>query len=194
MNEIELIGLIKGWQEKEPKATQILFGIAYHKIKELAEKHREKMPDNANTAMLAQSATDLAHDVYIRLAKAESTLPIDTLREFYSYLNATVRNAFIDNYRKLVETRSRNPEHTRLTSPDALAQVGKAIDDSSELISLSLHIEALTKEYPRQAETVELRYYAQRSNKEIARLQDVSIRTVENDLRFAKAWIKQKLT
>lgn len=194
MKEEELITLIQGWQNKEPKAAQVLFGIAYNKIKELAEKHREKMPDNANTAMLAQSATDLAHDVYIRLTKAESTLPIETLREFYSYLNAAVRNAFIDNYRRLVETRSRNPEHTRLTSPDALAQVGKPIDDPSELSSLSLHIEALAKEYPRQAEAVELRYYAQRSNKEIARLQDVSIRTVENDLRFSKAWIKQKLT
>jgi RNA polymerase sigma factor (TIGR02999 family) len=193
MKEEELIELIKGWQNKEANATQVLFGIAYHKIKELAEKHREKIPDNANTAILAQSATDLAHDVYIRLSKVESTLPIETLREFYGYLNATVRNAFIDNYRKLVETRSRNPEHTQLTSASALKQVGGAIDDSSELSSMSLHIEILGKEFPRQAETLELRYYAGRSNKEIARLQNISIRTVENDLRFAKAWIKQKL-
>jgi len=193
MKESELIELVKGWQNKEPKATQVLFGIAYHKIKELAEKHREKMPDNANTAILAQSATDLAHDVYIRLTKAESTLPIETLREFYSYLNAAVRNTFIDNYRKLVETRSRNPEHTRLTSISALSQTGNIIDESLELSSMSVHIDALNSVFPRQAESVELRYYAQRSNKEIARLQGISIRTVENDLRFAKAWIKQRL-
>jgi RNA polymerase sigma factor (TIGR02999 family) len=193
MTEAELIKLIHGWQNKEPKETQVLMGIAYHKIKALSEKYRENMPDNANTAMLSQSATDLAHDVYIRLTCAESTLPINTVREFYGYLNATVRNTFIDNYRKLVENRTRNPERTRLTSKNAISQPGKSIDDSSELSSLSLHIEALSKVFPRQAETVELRYYAQRSNKAIARLQQVSIRTVENDLRFAKAWIKQKL-
>jgi len=193
MKETELIELIQGWQNKEPEATQILMGIAYQKIKALAQTHREKMPSNANTAILSQSATDLAHDVYIRLTNAESRLPIDTLREFYSYLNATVRNAFIDNYRRLVETRSRNPDHTRLTSPEALLQTGHAIDDSSELSSLALHIEALSTEFPRQAETLELRYYAERSNKEIARLQSVSTRTVENDIRFAKAWIKQRL-
>lgn len=193
MKEQELVALVQGWQEDEPHATQILMGMAYHKIKELAEKHHEKMPNNANTAVLSQSATDLAHDVYIRLSNAESTLPINTLREFYSYLNATVRNAFIDNYRKLVQTRSRNPDRTRLTSLDAIAQTSEDVDDSMEFSSLAIQIEALSKQFDRQAETLELRYYAGRPNKEIARLQNVSLRTVENDLRFAKAWIKQRL-
>jgi RNA polymerase sigma factor (TIGR02999 family) len=193
MEESELIKLVKGWQNKEPDATQILMGMTYHRIKELAVKHRENIPDNANTAIFSQSATDLAHDVYERLTKAESTLPITTLREFYSYLNATVRNTFIDHYRKLVETKSRNPERTSLMSPRAVSQPGHDIDDSYELSSLSLNIDALEKHYPRQAEAVELRYYAQRSNKEIARLLSVSIRTVENDLRFAKAWIKLQM-
>jgi RNA polymerase sigma factor (sigma-70 family) len=58
---------------------------------------------------------------------------------------------------------------------------------------MSSEIEALSKQFPRQAETLELRYFAQRSNKEIARLLDVSVRTIENDLRFAKAWLKKKI-
>ena len=193
MEESELIKLIKGWQNKEAVATQILMGMTYHRIKELALKHRVNMPANANTAMCSQSATDLAHDVYERLNKAESRLPITTLREFYSYLNATVRNTFIDHHRKLVETKSRNPERTSLMSPRAISQQAKCIDESYELSSLSLNIDALEKQYPRQAEAVELRYYAQRSNKEIARLLSVSIRTVENDLRFAKAWIRLQM-
>ena len=156
-------------------------------------KHRENMPENANTAIFSQSATDLAHDVYERLSKAESRLPINTLREFYSYLNATVRNTFIDHYRKLVETKSRNPERTSLMSPRSISQQGDCLDKSYELSSLSLNIDALEKQYPRQAEAVELRYYAQRSNKEIARLLSVSTRTVENDLRFAKAWIRLQM-
>lgn len=193
MNEDELIKLINGWQNKEPKATQVLMAIAYHKIKELAAKHRETVPDDANTAIFSQSTTDLAHDVYIRLTKAESTLPIETLRDFYSYLNATVRSAFIDNYRKLVKTRSRNPDNVKLTSNAALSQTTKPIEDELQLSSMSLHIEALSSEFPRQAEALELKYYAGRSNKEIARLQQVSIRTVENDIRFAKAWMKSRI-
>jgi RNA polymerase sigma factor (TIGR02999 family) len=193
MTESELITLIQGWQNKEPKATQVLMGIAYQKIKELSLKHREQLPENANTAILSQSATDLAHDVYIRLANAESTLPIDTLREFYQYLNAAVRNAFIDSHRKLVETKSRNLDNTRLTSKSALSQEATPFENSIDIMSLAHQIDELSKDFPRQAESLELRYFAQRSNKEIARMQGVSLRTVENDLRFAKAWLKQKL-
>ncbi|MFT6834478.1 MAG: RNA polymerase sigma factor (TIGR02999 family) [Francisellaceae bacterium] len=193
MTEPELITLIQGWQNKDHQATQTLMGIAYQKIKELSIKHREKLPDNANTAIISQSSTDLAHDVYIRLVNAESTLPIDTLREFYQYLNAAVRNTFIDSHRKLVETKSRNLDNTRLTSKSALTQAVTPFESSLDIMSLAHHIDELSKDFPRQAESLELRYFAQRSNKEIARMQDVSLRTVENDLRFSKAWLKQKL-
>lgn len=193
MTEKELIELIKGWQNKESKATKILMEIAYQKIKELSLKHRKKLPKNANTAILSQSATDLTHDVYIRLVNSESTLPIDTLREFYQYLNAAVRNAFIDSQRKLIETKSRNIDNTRLTSKSALEQKATPIEDTLDIMSLAHQIEELSKEFPRQAESLELRYFAQRSNKEIARLQEVSLRTVENDLRFSKSWLKLRL-
>jgi len=193
MEETELINLVKGWQNKEAESTQILMGMAYCRIKELAVKHRNNMPDNANTLILSSSATDLAHDAYLRLLKVESQLPIETLREFYSYLNATVRNTFIDNYRKLVETRSRNPERTSLQSADSNFHVKNSIEQSDEFSSLSLSIDELGREHPRQAEVVQLRYYSERSNKEIARLLQVSLRTVENDLKFSKAWIKVKL-
>lgn len=193
MTEKELIELIKGWQNKESKATKILMEIAYQKIKDLSLKHRKKLPKNANTAILSQSATDLTHDVYIRLVNSESTLPIDTLREFYQYLNAAVRNAFIDSQRKLIETKSRNIDNTRLTSKSALEQKATPIEDTLDIMSLAHQIEELSKEFPRQAESLELRYFAQRSNKEIARLQEVSLRTVENDLRFSKSWLKLRL-
>ena len=148
------------------------------------------MPDNANTLILSSSATDLAHDAYVRLLKVESQLPIETLREFYSYLNARVRNTFIDNFRKLVETKSRNPERTSLQSTDSNFYVKNSIDQFNEFSSLSLSIDELEREHPRQAEVVQLRYYSERSNKEISRLLQVSLRTVENDLKFSKVWLK----
>lgn len=193
MKETELIRLVQGWQNKETESTNVLMGMAYFKIKELAQKHHEKIPNDANTAIYCQSATDLVHDVYERLIQAEPSLPIETLREFHSYLNATVRNTFIDNYRKLVETRSRNPDNTRLISSKAIYQKAPSMESLYDLSSLSLHIETLGKQFPRQAEVVELRYYGQQSNKAIARLLNISLRTVENDLRFAKSWIKLKM-
>ncbi|RBW46512.1 hypothetical protein DS885_07870 [Psychromonas sp. B3M02] len=193
MKDVELKNLVKGWQNKETESTNVLMGMAYCKIKEIAIKYHKNLPNDANTAIYCQTATDLVHDAYERLLQAESRLPIDTLREFYSYLNATVRNTFIDNYRKLVTADIRNPDKTHLDSVDALMQPGPCIEQLYELSSLSSHLTSLAKDYPRQAEVVELRYYGQQSNKAIARLLSISLRTVENDLRFAKSWIKLKI-
>ena len=188
-----MIELISGWQKGEAKSTHLLMNFAYLKIKEYAKVNHEKLPEDANTAIISMSATDIAHDAYIKLSKAESLISIETQRQFYSYLNSAVRNVFIDHYRKQVKTKSRNPEKTKLSSPKALNKVDESNHQNTAIITMSSEIEELSKQFPRQAETLELRYFAQRSNKEIARLLDVSVRTIENDLRFAKAWLKKKL-
>ena len=193
MEEKEVIELINGWQQGEAKATQLLMNFAYLKIKEYAKVNHENLPEDANTAIVSMSATDLAHDAYIKLSKAESAISIETQREFYSYLNSAVRNVFIDHYRKQVKTKSRNPEKTQLSSPKALNKVDESNQQNTAIITMNSEIDALSKQFPRQAEALELRCFAQRSNKEIARLLDVSVRTIENDLRFAKAWLKKKL-
>jgi RNA polymerase sigma factor (TIGR02999 family) len=193
MEEIDVIELINGWQKGETKATQLLMNFAYLKIKEYAKVNHENLPEDANTAIISMSATDIAHDAYIKLSKAESLISIETQRQFYSYLNSAVRNTFIDHYRKQVKTKSRNPEKTQLSSSKALNTVDESNKQNTAIITMSSEIEELSKQFPRQAETLELRYFAQRSNKEIARLLDVSVRTIENDLRFAKAWLKKKI-
>lgn len=193
MNELEVLKLIKGWQSGEAKATQLLMNFAYLKIKEYAQSNQEKLPEDANTAIMAMSATDIAHDAYIKLSQAESQISIETQRQFYSYVNSAVRNVFIDHYRKQVKSQARNPDKTRLTSASALNKAAEDTSQNTAIITMSNEIELLSKEFPRQAEVLELRYFAQRSNKEIARLLNVSVRTIENDLRFAKAWLRNKL-
>jgi RNA polymerase sigma factor (TIGR02999 family) len=193
MTEIEVIGLIVGWQKGEPKSSQILMELAYIKIKEYANTHYKNLPDDVNTEFLSLSATDLTHDCYEKLLIAEPTLSVETLREFYSYLNSAIRNLFVDHYRKCVKAKSRSIIKVSPTSPVAMNQKVQPLD--ANLTSMTLHLEmnGFSQQYARQAEALDLRYFAQKSNKEIARLLGVSLRTVENDLRFAKAWLKQRM-
>ena len=193
MTEREVLNLIAGWQNGEPKTTRILMELAYIKIKEYAKANYKNMPEDVNTAFLALSVTDLAHDCYEKLLVAESILPVNTLREFYSYLNSAVRNLFVDHYRKSVKAKSRTK---RKDAIDATVSTHRSIQTfEDELLNMALHheMDQFAKQYSRQAEVLELRYFSQKSNKEIARLLGVSLRTVENDLRFAKAWLKQKV-
>jgi hypothetical protein len=62
MTNYEVLKLIKGWQNKEPKATHLLTNYAYAKIKELSYEQIKNLPQDANTAIVSQSATDIAHD------------------------------------------------------------------------------------------------------------------------------------
>ena len=192
MTNDEVLKLIKGWQNKEPKATHLLTNYAYAKIKELSYKQIENLPEDANTAIISQSATDIAHDSILKLSNIDSTLPVETQREFYSYLNSVVRSTFIDSYRKQVKSMRRNPDNTRLSSPLAMQAEDNSLNELSSNNDLFTLLEKFEKEFPRQGEAIQLRYLAQRSNKEISRLLDVSLRTIENDIRFAKAWLKNK--
>ncbi len=192
MDEQEVLTLIKGWQDKDPNATQVLMEMAYETIHKLSHEHRNKLPENANTQLIELSATDFAHEAYLRFSQASPQMSVDTVREFYQYLNSAVRNLYVDRYRKFADGNNK-VDFTQLNSLAALNQT-EEIKDNVRAERLVEQIEALYARYPRQAETLELRYFAQRSNKEIARLIGVSLRTVENDIRFAKAWLSNKMS
>jgi len=194
MTEPEVLTLIKGWQDGEEEASRILMELAYIKIKEYAKMNYQKLPNDVNTQFLSYSATDLAHDTYEKLLAAESTLPLETLRHFYSYLNATVRNLFVDTYRKHVKASSRNPDKISLQSEEAAEILEPDNNGDLTLIAVDVLINQLEKTNYRQAEVLQLRYFSQKSNKEIARIIGVSLRTVENDLRFAKAFLRSRLS
>ncbi len=193
MTEKEILILISGWQQGEPKASRVLMEFAYIKIKEYAEVNYKSFPEDVNTYFHSLSVTDFAHDTYEKLLSAETKLPVETLREFYSYLNSAVRNLFVDHYRKHIKSKSNVIDKTSLTSPSAINQIDPLQEHELTFLALNQEMNDFSKQYPRQAEVLEFRYFAQKSNKEIARLLGVSLRTIENDVRFAKAWLKPKL-
>ncbi|WP_392342958.1 sigma-70 family RNA polymerase sigma factor [uncultured Shewanella sp.] len=174
MTESEVLSLIKAWKNGEPESTKVLMELAYIKIKEYANTHYKNLPEDVNTAFLSLSVTDLTHDCYEKLLSAESTLPVDTLREFYSYLNSAVRNLFIDHYRKTVKTQVRSI--SKVSSSVAITQKGQPLEEEFNNIILYLEMDGFSKHYARQAEALDLRYFAQKSNKEIARLLGVSFK------------------
>jgi RNA polymerase sigma factor (sigma-70 family) len=53
---------------------------------------------------------------------------------------------------------------------------------------------AFERDYPRKAEVVTLRFFGGLSMEEIAEVLSVSVRTVEREWRFAKAWLNSRLT
>ncbi len=62
-----------------------------------------------------------------------------------------------------------------------------------ELLELNDALESLEKDHPRTAQVVELKFFGGLTGDEIAQQLNVSLRTVNNDWRFAKAWLYRVL-
>ena len=67
------------------------------------------------------------------------------------------------------------------------------LNDLPQLIGLDKALEKLAKLNPRQAQVVELHFFAGLTEEEAAEVLDVSLKTVKNDWRFAKAWLKTEM-
>jgi len=66
--------------------------------------------------------------------------------------------------------------------------------DPAEVLAIDEALTRLEQVEPRQAEVVVLRYFAGLSIDESAEALEVAPRTVDNDWRYAKAWLHRELS
>jgi RNA polymerase sigma factor (sigma-70 family) len=74
---------------------------------------------------------------------------------------------------------------------DAVADSIAIHEPDVDMLALAEALERLAREDERKHELVLLRYFAGLEHQEIAELLGVSLRTVERDWRFARAWLKE---
>jgi RNA polymerase sigma-70 factor, ECF subfamily len=74
------------------------------------------------------------------------------------------------------------------------AAAGDSTRNDPDLVALDDALAALEKLDPRQARTVELRFFGGLSLEEAAEVLQVSISTVRRDWRMAQAWLHQQLS
>jgi RNA polymerase sigma factor (TIGR02999 family) len=69
-----------------------------------------------------------------------------------------------------------------------------AAERDTDLVAIDRVLDKLASEDPRKARVVELRFFGGLSMEEVARALDVSIRTVQSDWAFARAWLYRELS
>ena len=67
-----------------------------------------------------------------------------------------------------------------------------------DILEVDLALNRLAKDHPRQAQVVELRFFGGLTNEEIVETmrtagEQVSLRTVERDWRFSRAWLQDAI-
>lgn len=181
----DISNLIQRWSEGDKLSEEKLFVLTYQKFKSIAREAKQKLNTKENadlTANIIHSTTAIVHDAYIKLTPGLNET-IDNKKQFYLLVSKVMRHILVDHYRKNKASKRQfdKADTNEFTMPEI---------SSLDYIAIDQAIENLTKEYPRQAETIQLRYFHGLKNKEIAELHQISESLVDKDLKFSKSWMQ----
>jgi len=130
--------------------------------------------------------TALVHEAYARLVVAD--LDLQDRVHFFAVASSAMRRILVDHARARGSLK-RGGGALRVTLDDGL--VGS--ERHGDLVDLDEALHRLAAVDARKARIVELHYFGGLTYDEIASLLQRSAATVDRDLRFAKAWLRDQL-
>jgi len=174
----DITRILSAIEQGDPSAAEQLLPLVYDQLRKLAA---QKMAQEAPGQTL--QATALVHEAYIRLVDVEKAQHWDSRGHFFAAAAEAMRRILVENAR-----RKRGPEHggerPRVPLDEACAF---SEDRSAELLAVHEALDDLSKEDPRKADLVKLRYFAGMSLAEAAEALGVSRATAVRDWAYAKA-------
>lgn len=163
--------------------------MVYEDLHRLARNYlRGERPDHT------LQATALVHEAYLQIHGLRH-IDWKNRSQFIAVVAQVMRHVLVDHARERA-AKKRGGGAARLP----LSRAGRAAAGSGlDLVELNEALEKLASESPRKARVVELFYFGGLSAKEVAEVlgagdTSVSQRTVENDLKIARARLHQLLT
>jgi len=167
-----------------PDAERELLGLVYDELRRLAGA-RMRNQDEGHTLQ----PTALVHEAYLRLlGKPDATPSFPDRRHFYSCAAAAMRSILVDHARRAAADKRGGGQRRVTWNPDLAAG---ELEDDVLLVNDALALFAT--QYPRQAQVIELLFFAGLSVPEAAAMLDVSERTVKRDWRFGKSWMLARM-
>jgi RNA polymerase sigma factor (TIGR02999 family) len=163
-------------------AKNKLFAAVYEQLKAIAAR---ELKDHHRKSL---QPTLLLHDAYVKMI-GDLNPDLRTRSQFYAFAATVMRNVLLD-YLRARATEKRGGGRQRISLDPSLKL---ASEPTVDLLALSEALDELAKVDERQAKVVELKFYAGLEMQEIADAIGVSVRTVKDDWRFAKAWLRSKL-
>lgn len=171
---------LQQWQSGSDEALEQVTRLVYRDLRRLAQKY--VLHENpANTLQ----ATALVHEFYLRLGSIQE-MDWKGRGQFIAVAARMMRRILIDHARK-------RQAEKRLGVPGVLAAPGIA-SSAPDVLDVDRALQKLARGFPRHAQAVELRFFGGLDAPEIARTMDLSLRTVERDWQFSKAWLQNELS
>jgi RNA polymerase sigma factor (TIGR02999 family) len=178
--------LLERWKHGDRSVENALISEVYPLLRSVAASQMRRVG-----GQLTLSATELAHEAYIRLQRQQS-VDWQNRDQFFAIAATVVRRVLVDYLRE------------RHADKRAGGKVMIALDDvhagelsqPSEIIDWIALDQALTKLQTLDAEVahvVELKLFSALSADRIAEMRQSSVATVGRQWRFAKSWLAKEL-
>jgi len=164
-------------------ATDRLLPLVYDELRSLAEwQLRGERRDHT------LQATALVHEVYVRLTGRTEGHWRDRAH-FFAVAAEAIRRILVDHARS--KKRLKRGGGRERVPLDGVVLVTN--DQDVDLVGLDRAMLELAKNHPRKARVVELRFFGGLTMQQIAEVLNTTLRTVERDWQFARAWLYRVL-
>jgi RNA polymerase sigma-70 factor (ECF subfamily) len=174
--------LLKQWSDGSKEALDRLMPVVYSQLRKLAAHSlRSERPDHT------LRATELVHEAYLKLI--DSDIPWQNRVHFYAVAAKVLRHILVD-HAKAHRREKRGGDAERVPLDEALV-VGP--ETSSEVVELDEALTRLALNDERKSQVVELTFFGGMTHEEIAAVLHISPKTVQRELRVAKAWLHREL-
>ena len=174
--------LLRDWASGKQDALDRLVEIVYPELRRIAGA---LFRDEHSSNLL--QPTSVVNELFLKLIRQRS-LRFEDRNHFYSLSARLMRRVLIDQARS--RKRSKRDGGTLVPFEETLTWVDASPVDALHLDRVLNELEALD---PRKCRMVELRYFIGFTAEETAQLLDTSKATVDRDLRFARAWLQERL-
>ncbi|MFK7960248.1 MAG: ECF-type sigma factor [Phycisphaerales bacterium] len=162
-----------------------LMDVVYARMRAMAG--RELRSGSSRTLQ----ATALVHEAYVRIF-GRGAQRFDNRDHFFAAVATVMRQITVDRARRIHAVK-RGGGRQRVSFdalPDMMADASTSPDAAGTILDLDHALGQLAEDAPRQARTVELRFFAGLTVEQTATVLGVSPRTVELDWRAARARLR----
>jgi RNA polymerase sigma factor (TIGR02999 family) len=181
----DVTSLLHLWRDGDERAFEQLIPLVYEELHRMAQRYLAGERSHASL-----HATGLVNEVCLRLLGWDKAR-WQNRQHFFGVSAQMMRRVLVDIARRRRADRRGGPSRVHVPL-DGLDLPTPPLDHN--LVAVDQALEKLATEDPRKARVVELRFFGGLSEEETAQTLGVSLRTVQSDWAFARAWLHQVLT
>lgn len=178
--------MLRRLDEGDREAVACLLPLVYDELRTLAARRLAREPAGHSLV-----PTALVHEAWLRLTgKAQPHW--NDRQHFFRAAAMVMRCILVDRAR--ARKRRRRSEVTQTGAGQHSNRLIVAFEERAlDLLALDEALQKLETVDPRQADLIELRFFAGLSNKEAAEMLGVSPRTASIDWSLARAWLQREM-